>query len=354
MTARRSRRRPAAPQRGASTRWRPPTPTTSTGSSPRRSTSCARSRPVRATRRCCSPAARIRSCCCAWPRRRSVPAASRSRCCTSTPGTTFRKSSPSATARAAELGERLIVRSVEDSIARGPRRAEARPTKAATPHQSVTLLDAIAEFGFDACIGGARRDEEKARAKERVFSLPRRVRPVGPEEPASRAVEPLQRARPPGRARARVPDLQLDRARRLAVHRAREPRACRRSTSRTRGRSSAARGALVPVTALTPPRAGETRRGRLGALPHRRRHHLHRAGRVRRGHARRDHRRDRRRHASPSAAPRAWTTRPTKRRWNCARRRGISDDRASNPSTSSTTACCASSPPAASTTARAR
>ena len=54
-----------------------------------------------------------------------------------------------------------------------------RPTRAATPHQSVTLLDAIAEFEFDACIGGARRDEEKARAKERVFSLPRRVRPVG-------------------------------------------------------------------------------------------------------------------------------------------------------------------------------
>jgi len=39
------------------------------------------------------------------------------------------------------------------------------------PHQAVTLLDAIAEFGFDACIGGARRDEEKARAKERVFSF---------------------------------------------------------------------------------------------------------------------------------------------------------------------------------------
>ena len=62
--------------------------------------------------------------------------------------------------------------------------------------QTTTLLDAIEEHRFDAVFGGARRDEEKARAKERVFSLPRRVRPVGPEEPAPRAVEPLQRPAP--------------------------------------------------------------------------------------------------------------------------------------------------------------
>src|SRR5437764_10809404 len=68
--------------------------------------------------------------------------------------------------RAAELGERLIVRSVEDSIARG-RVVLARPDESRNRHQSVTLLDAIEEFGFDACIGGARRDEEKARAKGR-------------------------------------------------------------------------------------------------------------------------------------------------------------------------------------------
>ena len=73
-------------------------------------------------------------------------------------------------ARAAELGERLIVRSVEDSIAQG-RVVLKNPGESRNPHQSVTLLDAIAEFEFDACIGGARRDEEKARAKERVFSF---------------------------------------------------------------------------------------------------------------------------------------------------------------------------------------
>jgi sulfate adenylyltransferase subunit 2 len=73
-------------------------------------------------------------------------------------------------ARAAELGETLIVRSVEDSIARGSvvLRKETDSRNAA---QAVTLLESIAEFGFDACIGGARRDEEKARAKERIFSF---------------------------------------------------------------------------------------------------------------------------------------------------------------------------------------
>ncbi len=70
----------------------------------------------------------------------------------------------------AELGERLFVRSVEDSIARGTVVLRS-PTESRNRHQSVTLLEAIEEFGFDACIGGARRDEEKARAKERIFSF---------------------------------------------------------------------------------------------------------------------------------------------------------------------------------------
>ena len=72
--------------------------------------------------------------------------------------------------RAAELGERLIVRSVEDSMARGTVVLKS-PDESRNKHQSVTLLEAIEEFGFDACIGGARRDEEKARAKERIFSF---------------------------------------------------------------------------------------------------------------------------------------------------------------------------------------
>jgi len=72
--------------------------------------------------------------------------------------------------RAAELGERLIVRSVQDSIDRG--RIKIRhENQSRNVMQTVTLLDAIQEFGFDACFGGARRDEEKARAKERIFSF---------------------------------------------------------------------------------------------------------------------------------------------------------------------------------------
>jgi len=72
--------------------------------------------------------------------------------------------------RAAELGEQLIVRSVQSSIDQG-RVVLRSPGESRNVHQSVTLLDAIEEFQFDACIGGARRDEEKARAKERIFSF---------------------------------------------------------------------------------------------------------------------------------------------------------------------------------------
>jgi sulfate adenylyltransferase subunit 2 len=71
--------------------------------------------------------------------------------------------------RAADLGERLIVARVEDSIARGSVRLR-KPTESRNAAQAVTLLEAIAEHQFDGLIGGARRDEEKARAKERVFS----------------------------------------------------------------------------------------------------------------------------------------------------------------------------------------
>jgi sulfate adenylyltransferase subunit 2 len=72
--------------------------------------------------------------------------------------------------RAAQLGEKLIVRTVEDAIAKGI----ARPTPGETSRnrlQTPTLLAAIEEFKFDCAIGGARRDEEKARAKERIFSF---------------------------------------------------------------------------------------------------------------------------------------------------------------------------------------
>jgi sulfate adenylyltransferase subunit 2 len=73
--------------------------------------------------------------------------------------------------RVAELSERLIVASVQESIDKGRAVEETGPRASRNRLQTVTLLDAIAEHGFDAAFGGARRDEERARAKERVFSF---------------------------------------------------------------------------------------------------------------------------------------------------------------------------------------
>ncbi len=87
--------------------------------------------------------------------------------------------------RVAELGERLIVASVQASIDRGRVAEETGPRASRNRLQTTTLLDAIGEHGFDAAFGGARRDEERARAKERIFSFrddfgqwdPKRQRP---------------------------------------------------------------------------------------------------------------------------------------------------------------------------------
>jgi sulfate adenylyltransferase subunit 2 len=73
--------------------------------------------------------------------------------------------------RAAEAGVELIVASVQDSIDRGRAVDETGPRASRNRLQTVTLLDAIEEHGFDAAFGGARRDEERARAKERIFSF---------------------------------------------------------------------------------------------------------------------------------------------------------------------------------------
>ena len=158
--------------------------------------------------------------------------------------------------RAAELGAELIVRSVEDSIARGTVRL-ARPDESRNAHQSVTLLEAIEEFRFDALMGGARRDEEKARAKERIFShrdsfgqwQPKAQRPelwtlfntrLAPGEhfrvfPISNWTE-LDVWQYIGRENIELPSLYYAHKRDVIER----------------------RGLLVPVTPLTPPRPGET------------------------------------------------------------------------------------------------
>jgi sulfate adenylyltransferase subunit 2 len=157
--------------------------------------------------------------------------------------------------RAAELGERLIVRSLEDSIRRGSVRLTSE-NQSRNAAQSITLLEAINGLQFDAAIGGARRDEEKARAKERVFSFrdefgqwdPRNQRPelwslynarVHPGEhvrvfPISNWTE-LDVWQYIGRERLEVPSIYF---------------AHRRPIVRRRG-------LLVPVTPITPARSGE-------------------------------------------------------------------------------------------------
>jgi sulfate adenylyltransferase subunit 2 len=158
--------------------------------------------------------------------------------------------------RVGELGERLVVRTVEDSIRRGTVRLRSE-TDSRNAAQSVTLLEAIAEFGFDAAIGGARRDEEKARAKERVFSFrdefgqwdPRHQRPE---------LWSLYNARVHAGEHVRVFPIsnwtELDVWQYIAREAIDLPSiyyAHRRPVVRRRG-------LLVPVTPLTPPRAGET------------------------------------------------------------------------------------------------
>ncbi|HXB35493.1 MAG TPA: sulfate adenylyltransferase subunit CysD [Puia sp.] len=86
---------------------------------------------------------------------------------------------------AAGIGERLIVRNVGETIKKRQLTEPGGKFASRNALQTFTLLDTIEEFGFDACIGGARRDEEKARAKERIFSVrdefggwdPKRQRP---------------------------------------------------------------------------------------------------------------------------------------------------------------------------------
>ena len=112
--------------------------------------------------------------------------------------------------RVAELGERLIVASVQDSIESGRVVEETGPRASRNGLQTVTLLDAIAEHGFDAAFGGARRDEERARAKERVMSFRDEF---GQWDPKSQRPElwSLYNGRiRQRRARAGVPDLELD------------------------------------------------------------------------------------------------------------------------------------------------
>ena len=158
--------------------------------------------------------------------------------------------------RAAELGERLIVRSVGDSITAGRVKLR-RPDESRNVHQTVTLLDAVREFEFDALFGGARRDEEKARAKERILS---HRDEFGQWDPRNQRPElwSLYNARLVPGEHLRVFPLsnwtELD----IWQYIAREQLAVPRIYFAHRREVVERKGLLVPVTELTPPREGES------------------------------------------------------------------------------------------------
>jgi sulfate adenylyltransferase subunit 2 len=158
-------------------------------------------------------------------------------------------------ARATELGERLIVRSVGESIRTGRVKLR-RPDESRNPHQTVTLLDAVKEHGFDALFGGARRDEEKARAKERILS---HRDEFGQWDPRNQRPElwSLYNARLAPGEHLRVFPIsnwtELD----VWQYIEREGLAVPRIYYAHEREVVERNGLLVPVTELTPPRAGE-------------------------------------------------------------------------------------------------
>ena len=124
-----------------------------------------------------------------------------------------------ATARA--LGLDLIVHTNQEGLARGINPIASGSALHTEIMKTEALKQALDKYGFDAAIGGARRDEEKSRAKERVFSLPRPRPWLGAAAAASGTLDPVQY---PARARrddAGLPAVELDRTRCVGLHRGR-------------------------------------------------------------------------------------------------------------------------------------
>jgi len=158
--------------------------------------------------------------------------------------------------RVAEMGERLMIGHLDDSIARGTVRL-AHELESRNGHQTVALLEAVDEHGFDALIGGARRDEEKARAKERIFSHRDSFGQWQPKEQRPELWTLFNTRHRPGEHFRSFPIsnwTELD----VWLYIARENiplpglyYAHKREVIRRKG-------LLVPVTAVTPPAAGES------------------------------------------------------------------------------------------------
>jgi sulfate adenylyltransferase subunit 2 len=155
----------------------------------------------------------------------------------------------------AASGDRLVVAHLEDSITRGTVRL-AHPLESRNAHQSVTLLEAIEAHRFDALIGGARRDEEKARAKERIFSHRDAFGQWQPKEQRPELWTLFNTRHRPGEHFRVFPIsnwTELDVWQYIARERIALPALYYRHEREVVRR----KGLLVPVTAVTPPAAGE-------------------------------------------------------------------------------------------------
>ncbi len=158
--------------------------------------------------------------------------------------------------RVAEMGERLVVGHLEDSMQRGTVRLS-HPLESRNGHQTVTLLETIEEHRFDCMIGGARRDEEKARAKERIFSHRDAFGQWQPKEQRPELWSLFNTRIKPGEHFRAFPIsnwteldvwlyIQREQIPLPAIYYAHQREVVRR------------KGLLVPVTAVTPPTAEET------------------------------------------------------------------------------------------------
>ena len=137
---------------------------------------------------------------------------------------------------ARELGLELIVHTNQDGRgARHQSRSTTPPSTYTDVMKTQALRQALDKHGFDAAFGGARRDEEASRAKERVFSFRAGRPPLEPAQAAPGDVAPAQRPPRRRRDRAHLPALQLDREGRVALHR---PRAARRGAALLRRRAA--------------------------------------------------------------------------------------------------------------------
>jgi len=158
--------------------------------------------------------------------------------------------------RVAEMGERLVIGHLEDSMKRGTVRL-AHPLESRNGHQTVTLLEAIEEHRYDCLIGGARRDEEKARAKERIFSHRDSFGQWQPKEQRPELWTLFNTRHRPGEHFRSFPIsnwTELD----VWLYIARENIPLPELYFSHQRQVIRRKGLLVPLTEVTPPEAGET------------------------------------------------------------------------------------------------